>query len=93
MSPGDGIMQRAKRAVAQFDDYFVIIKRSQRHRRDRRGRWTWEIQRRSKPLGIKYDGREFATPQDAKLAGKKALNEFLHVLAQYPLAPGDSHAK
>jgi len=39
----------------------------------------WEIQRRSKPLGIKYNGGNFATPQDAKLAGERALTEFLHV--------------
>jgi hypothetical protein len=34
-------------------------------------RWTGKIGRRSKPLGVKYEGDHFATPQDAKLAGGK----------------------
>jgi hypothetical protein len=77
---GDGIMHRAKPVAEKLNDYFVIIKRCGRHPSDqRRTRWTWEIQRRSKPLGIKYNGGNFATPQDAKLAGERALIEFLHV--------------
>jgi hypothetical protein len=74
---GDGIMHRAKPVAERLNDYFVIIKRC--GHRSRRTHWTWEIQRRSKPLGIKYNGGDFATPQDAKLAGERALIEFLHV--------------
>jgi len=59
-------------------DYFVIIKPCGRPR----SRWTWEIQRSSKPLGVKYEGDDFATPQDAKLAGVKALNALLYDLCQ-----------
>jgi hypothetical protein len=73
-------MRRAKPVVEKLNDYFVIIKRCGRHPSDRRRTlWTWEIQRRSKSLGIKYNGGNFTTPQDAKLAGERALIEFLHV--------------
>jgi hypothetical protein len=34
------------------------------------------------PLGVKYDGQEYATAQDARLAGEKALNELLHDLGE-----------
>jgi hypothetical protein len=52
---GGGIMQHAKRVVAPLDDYFVIIKRCVDHRKTPQTCWTWEIQRRSKPLGVKFD--------------------------------------
>ena len=56
-------------------DYFVIV--------TRRGRlWWWEVLRRSKPLGVRFRGDEFATPSAAKDAGQKALNEFLDCLAR-----------
>jgi hypothetical protein len=73
-------LHRAKRAAELPEDYFVITKLV--------GpgtlpiRWTWEIQRRSMPLGVKYDGEEYATAQDARLAGEKALSELLHDLSQ-----------
>jgi hypothetical protein len=75
-------MHRAKPVAEQRDDYFVIIKRVGRHRMARRNRWTWEIRRRSEPLGVKYNGNKYPTPQDAKLAGEAALKEFLHQLSQ-----------
>jgi hypothetical protein len=75
---GDGIMERAK--LAPVEDYFIIIKRCADHRKTPQTHWTWEIQRRSKPLGIKLDGDEYATAQDAKLAGETALKDFLHNL-------------
>jgi hypothetical protein len=34
------------------------------------------------PLGVKYDGEEYATAQDARLAGEKVLSELLHDLSQ-----------
>jgi hypothetical protein len=76
------MMHRTKPAAVKLDDYFVILKRRADHRKTPQTRWTWEIQRRSKPLGIKFDGSEYATAQDARLAGEKALNEFLHDLSQ-----------
>jgi hypothetical protein len=73
-----GIMHRSK-PVARKLDYFVIIKRLQRHRRSRQALWTWEIRR---PLAAKFNGDECVTPQVAKLAGEKALAEFLHKVSQ-----------
>lgn len=55
------------------DDYFVIIVR-------RRRMWSWEIQRRSKPLGVRFDGDDFDTPTAAKRAGEEALKDFLEAL-------------
>jgi hypothetical protein len=71
------IMHRAEPVAEKLDDYFVIIKRWARLPRHHRNRWTWEIQRRSKPLRVKYNGNDFATPQDARLAGERALKELL----------------
>jgi hypothetical protein len=73
-------LHRAKRVAELPEDYFVITKLV--------GpgtltiRWTWEIQRRSMPLGVKYDGEEYDTAQDARVAGEKALNELLRDLGQ-----------
>jgi hypothetical protein len=71
-------MERTKRVAEPLNDYFVITKLV--GPRTRPIRWTWEIQRRSKPLGIKSHGDEYATAQDAKLAGETALKVFLHNL-------------
>ena len=49
------------------DDYFVVTKRRRRLRE-----WSWEIQRRSKPLGIRLNGDGFKSEFAAKLAGEKA---------------------
>jgi hypothetical protein len=73
-------MHRAKRVAEPLGDYFVITKLV--GRRTRPIRWTWEIRRRSKLLGVKYEGEEYATAQDARLAGEKALSELLHNLSQ-----------
>ncbi|MGB9315142.1 MAG: hypothetical protein WCB62_08980, partial [Pseudolabrys sp.] len=59
------------------DDYFVVIKRCVAHRKTPQTRWTWGIQRRSKPLGVKFDGDKYATAQDARLAGETALKDLL----------------
>ena len=39
--------------------------------------WTWEIQRRPKPLGVRLYEDGFKSPFAAKLAGEKALRQFL----------------
>ena len=59
------------------DDYFVATKRRRRLRE-----WSWEIQRRSKPLGIRLNGDGFKSEFAARLAGEKALRELLDGLAQ-----------
>jgi hypothetical protein len=60
------------------NDYFVIAKLCGCPKT----LWTWEIKRRSKPLGVKYCGDEFKEAQSAKLAGENALKEFLNGLCQ-----------
>jgi hypothetical protein len=44
--------------------------------------WTWEIQSRPKPLGIKLGGADFNSEPVAKIAGEKALIEFLDRLGR-----------
>jgi hypothetical protein len=51
-------------------DYYVSV-RSQ----GRPPKWRWEIQRRSKPLGVVICGDGFSSEFAAKLAGEKALRE------------------
>jgi hypothetical protein len=58
-------------------DFFVAVQRRRRLRE-----WSWEIQRRSKPLGVRLDGDGFKSEFAAKLAGEKALRDFLDGLAQ-----------
>ena len=63
--------------ISFSDDYFVVIRRG-----GRPGAWTWEIQRRSKPIGVRLNGDGFNSEFAAKLAGEKALRELLDGLAQ-----------
>jgi hypothetical protein len=44
--------------------------------------WMWEIQRRSRPLGIKIYGDGFGSEAVAKVLGEKALRKFLEGLAK-----------
>jgi hypothetical protein len=60
-----------------FGKLFVAVKRRSRLRG-----WSWEIWRRSKPLGVRLHGDGFKTEFAAKLAGEKALRELLDGLAQ-----------
>jgi hypothetical protein len=57
-------------------DYFVITKDSVGYGLIR-PLWSWEIQRRSRPLGVKLCKEGFRSEQDAKLAGERALMELL----------------
>jgi hypothetical protein len=56
------------------NDYLV---RSERLPRS----WTWEIVRRSRPLGVRRRGENFSSEAAAKLAGEKVLRELLDNLA------------
>jgi hypothetical protein len=47
----------------------------------------WEIRRRSKPLGVRLYGDGFKSEAAAKLAGEKALREFLDGLVQQQSNP------
>jgi hypothetical protein len=59
-------------------DYFVTVISNRR----RPPNWQWEIQRRSKPLGVKFYKDGFKTESAAKLAGEKALRAFLQEIAR-----------
>ncbi len=45
-------------------------------------RWSYEIHRKSKPLGIKMTGSGFQSEAAAQFAGKKALADFLDDLSK-----------
>jgi hypothetical protein len=60
------------------DDYYVITSRTG----ERPERWSWEIRRKSQPLGIKMTTDGFQSEMAAQFAGKRALADFLSDLAQ-----------
>jgi hypothetical protein len=65
--------------IDPLNDYFVILKRQLRGGVTL---WSYEINRRSKPLGVRIQEGDFSTPQAAKQAGDTALRELLRELIQ-----------
>jgi hypothetical protein len=59
-------------------DYYLVTSR----RGANPERWSWEIRRTSKPLGIKLSGDGFQSDSAAKFAGKRALDDFLSEIAK-----------
>jgi len=59
------------------NDYYIITSRRGEHP----DRWSWEIRRKSKPLGIKMTGDGYQSDTAAQFAGKQALTVFLTDLA------------
>jgi hypothetical protein len=57
-------------------DYYVVTKCH-----GRPPAWMWEIQRRSRPLGVKIYGHGLPSKAVAKVLGEKALRQFLNDLA------------
>jgi hypothetical protein len=57
-------------------DYYVLTSGRGEHPQ----RWSWEIRRKSKPLGIKLSADGFLSDSAAQFAGKKALEDFLSEL-------------
>jgi hypothetical protein len=55
------------------NDYYVITSR----RGEQPDRWSWEIRRKSKPLGIKMTADGYQSDTAAQFAGKQALAVFL----------------
>jgi hypothetical protein len=55
------------------NDYYVVTSR----RGEYPDRWSWEMRRKSKPLGIKMTGDGFQSEMAAQFAGKRALADFL----------------
>jgi hypothetical protein len=70
-------------ATDPIDDYYVITSR----RGQQPERWSWEILRKSKPLGIKMTGDGFQSEMAAQFAGKNALAEFLADLSKEEKRP------
>jgi hypothetical protein len=54
-------------------DYFLFIAENG----SKPNRWSWEIRRKSKPMGIKVSGTGFQSRQAAEFSGGRALSEFL----------------
>jgi hypothetical protein len=59
-------------------DYYVVVRRRKEHPPV----WEWRIQRRSKPMGVQLRGTGFGSETMARLAGEKALREFLNGLSR-----------
>jgi hypothetical protein len=66
-----------------INDYYVIASR----RSGYPDRWSWEIRRKSKPLGIKMTGDGFQSEMAAQFAGKRALADFLSDLSKEEKGP------
>jgi hypothetical protein len=56
-----------------INDYYVVTSR----RGEYPDGWSWELRRKSKPLGIKMAGGGYQSESAAEFAGKRALQEFL----------------
>ncbi|MHB8270865.1 hypothetical protein [Bradyrhizobium sp.] len=65
------------------NDYYVITSRRGGHP----DRWSWEIRRKSKPLGVKMTGDGYQWDTAAQFAGKQALAVFLADLAKEEKRP------
>jgi hypothetical protein len=63
-------------AMMSSDDYYVSSKRGEHPER------SWEIRRRSKPLGTKLVAHGYQSDSAAQIAGKRALDEFLSALSE-----------
>jgi hypothetical protein len=59
-------------------DYSLVITSLDRLK----GPWRWEIQRKSTPLGIRNYDSDFKTEAAARIAGEKAIREFLDRLCR-----------
>ena len=66
--------------VDSSNDYNVVISR----RREQPERWSWEIVRKSKPLGVRLTADGF---QAAQFAGRRALEDFLIQLSKEERRP------
>jgi hypothetical protein len=65
-------------ATHPINDYYVITSLRVGHP----DRWSWEIRRKSKPLGIKMTGDGYQSDTAAQFAGKQALANFLSDLSK-----------
>jgi hypothetical protein len=66
-----------------INDYYVVTAR----RGQQPERWSWEMRRKSKPLGIKITGDGYQSDTAAQFAGKQALADFLAELSKEEKRP------
>jgi hypothetical protein len=66
-----------------INDYYIVTSR----RGQNPDRWSWEIRRKSKPLGIRMTGDGLQSEMAAQFAGKQALAEFLAELSKEEKRP------
>jgi hypothetical protein len=59
-------------ATQPINDYYVITSRRGEHP----DRWSWEMRRKSKPLGIKMTGDGFQSEMAAQFAGEASAGRF-----------------
>jgi hypothetical protein len=64
--------------VDSSNDYYVVISR----RREQPERWSWEIVRKSKPLGVRLTADGFQSETAAQFAGRRVLEDFLIQLSK-----------
>jgi hypothetical protein len=60
------------------NDYYVTTSRHGQQPE----RWSWEILRKTKPLGIKMSGDGYQSDTAAQFAGRQALADFLSDLSK-----------
>ena len=65
------------------NDYYVITSRAG----EQPERWSWEIRRKSIPLGIKMVGDGYQSESAAQFAARQALADFLLDLAKEEKRP------
>ena len=61
-----------------LSDYFLFIDENG----GKPNRWSWEIRRKSQPMGIKVSKKGFQSRQAAEFSGGRALSEFLIELSR-----------
>jgi hypothetical protein len=60
------------------NDYYVFTSRRGEHPE----RWSWEIRRKSKPLGVKLTDQGYQSEAAALFAGKRELADLLTGIAK-----------
>jgi hypothetical protein len=60
------------------NDHYLVTSRTGEHP----DRWSWEVRRKSKPLGVRLLAHGFQSDSAAQIAGKRALDEFLYALSK-----------
>src|SRR5882757_4232351 len=72
--------------VDSSNDYNVVISR----RHEQPERWSWEIVRKSKPLGVRLTADGFQSEGAAQFAGRRALEDVLIQLSSFCRETHDS---